>query len=75
VWDNAAFKSKYAAIPGYIDTFQKTAPNTSMLFTPLGQFMQVTTEWAGAVQDMVAGADVQTRLNSLKAQIDQMVAQ
>jgi multiple sugar transport system substrate-binding protein len=46
-----------------------------MLFTPQGQFMQTTTEWAAAVQDMVAGQDVQTRLNALKAQIDGMVAQ
>jgi multiple sugar transport system substrate-binding protein len=85
VWNDSAFKAKYSKIPGYIETFQKTAPNTSMLFTPQGNFMQTTTEWAAALQDMVAAgkgksdaditAEVTARLNQLKADIDKMVQQ
>jgi multiple sugar transport system substrate-binding protein len=85
VWNDAGFKAKYAQSPGYIDTFQKTAPNTKLLFTPQGNFMNTTTTWAGVLQQMVADgkgksddaikAEVTSHLHSLKAQIDQMVAQ
>ncbi|MDR2468393.1 MAG: extracellular solute-binding protein, partial [Spirochaetaceae bacterium] len=73
-WEDAGFKAKMADQEGFIETFNKTSENASILFTPQPAFFETTTEWAAALQDMVAGAPVEDRLNQLKKFMDEAVA-
>jgi multiple sugar transport system substrate-binding protein len=73
-WNSAGFQSKMAAQQGYIDTFNKTSPNASILFTPQPAFFQTTLDWAETLQNMVAGTvTVQAGLDNLKSRMDRAV--
>ena len=75
-WNSAGFKSKMAAQEGYIDVFNKTSPNASILFTPQPAFFQTTLDWAETLQNMVAGrVTVQAGLDQLKQRMDRAVQQ
>ena len=70
VWDNQEFKDKIAKVPGYLDTFTKTIPNTAIQFTPQPYFIQSTTEWAATLQKIVlSGADPAGAMESLAKKI------
>jgi multiple sugar transport system substrate-binding protein len=74
VWNSNGFKQKMASQEGYIDTFNKTAPNTTVLFTPQPAFFQTTYDWAETLQNMVAGQQtVEAGLNTLKTRMDRAV--
>ena len=53
----------------FYDTFNTVQANTSLLFTPRYGFGTAMNEWAVAMQDMVGGADVQSRLDELAKEI------
>jgi multiple sugar transport system substrate-binding protein len=74
VYNNPAFQAKINKLPGWYDAWQKTVPGTTIQFTPQKAFFQTTTEWAAALQDMVAGRkSVQQALDDLKKLQDSMV--
>ena len=75
IWKLPEFVEKMKVQPGYIDTFNKTIENTSILFTPQPYFFETTTEWAATLQDIVAGKykSVQQGLDSLKKKMDNAV--
>jgi multiple sugar transport system substrate-binding protein len=74
VWNSAGFKQKMAAQEGYIDTFNKTVPNTTVLFTPQPAFFQTTYDWAETLQNIVAGQQtIDAGLNNLKTRMDRAV--
>jgi multiple sugar transport system substrate-binding protein len=54
VWDDAGFKAKMASSAGYLEQFQASAPGSKIYFTPQPLFFNVTTDWAAALQRMVA---------------------
>ena len=72
VFDDPKFQAVVAEMDGYIDTFNKTVPGTTILFTPNPYFFQLTTEWAAALQDIVAGryATTQEGMDALKETMD-----
>jgi len=74
VWNDAGFRKKLGAVKGFFEVFDLTAPNATVLFTPQPAFFQTTYDWAAALQDMVAGQDIPTRLNKLKADMDAAAA-
>ncbi|MDR2485312.1 MAG: sugar ABC transporter substrate-binding protein [Treponema sp.] len=75
-WNSAGFKAKMASQEGYIDVFNKTSPNASILFTPQPAFFETTLDWAETLQNMVAGrVTVQAGLDALKQRMDRAVQQ
>lgn len=54
VWEDPAFKEKIGKYPGYLEQYTKTAPKAQIYFTPQPLFFDLTTEWAAALQRMVA---------------------
>jgi multiple sugar transport system substrate-binding protein len=54
VWDNDDFKSRMGKNKGYLEQFEKTSPGAKIYFTPQPLFFNVTTDWAAALQRMVA---------------------
>ena len=75
VWESDGFKAKMATQEGYVDAFNKTAPNTTILFTPQPAFFETTTDWSATLQDMVSGkVTVEEGLNALKQRMDRAVA-
>jgi multiple sugar transport system substrate-binding protein len=76
-WNSAGFKAKMSKQEGYIDTFNKTSPNASVLFTPQPAFFETTLEWAVTLQKMVenGGASIQADLDALKREMDRALQQ
>jgi multiple sugar transport system substrate-binding protein len=54
VWEDSEFKAKIGKYPGYLEQYTKTAPHAQIYFTPQPLFFDLTTEWAAALQRMVA---------------------
>ncbi|MCA7120394.1 MAG: extracellular solute-binding protein [Acidibrevibacterium sp.] len=55
VWRDADFKERIAkSYPGYLNQYEKTAPDAKIYFTPQPLFFNLTTEWAASLQRMVA---------------------
>ncbi|HUC17502.1 MAG TPA: extracellular solute-binding protein [Acetobacteraceae bacterium] len=55
VWADKVFQDRIAgSYPGYLETYKATAPDAKIYFTPQPLFFNVTTEWAAALQRMVA---------------------
>ncbi len=75
VWESEDFKNKMKDQPGYIDAYNATIGQTTILFTPQPYFFETTTEWAATLHDMIAGkyASVQEAMDSLKAKMDKAV--
>ncbi len=75
IWESAEFVEMMEQHPGYIDAFNKTIEDTTILFTPQPYFFETTTEWAATLQDIVAGeyASVEEGMNSLKEKMDDIV--
>ena len=71
VWADPEFKTKIGQYPGYLEQYTKTAPKAQIYFTPQPLFFNVTTDWAAALQKMVAGeVPVNDGLDALAASID-----
>jgi multiple sugar transport system substrate-binding protein len=54
IWEDAEFKEKIARYPGYLQQYTETAPKAKIYFTPQPLFFNLTTDWAAALQQMVA---------------------
>jgi multiple sugar transport system substrate-binding protein len=54
VWDDPEFKEKISKYPGYLNEYTETAPKAKIYFTPQPLFFNLTTDWAAALQQMVA---------------------
>lgn len=76
VWESEEFKTMMDGQPGYIDAYNATIDNTTILFTPQPYFFETTTEWAAALQDIVAGKydSVQDGMDQLKKKMDKAVS-
>lgn len=76
VWDDEGFKNRMQSNVGYLDQFQKSAPGAKIYFTPQPLFFNVTTDWAAALQRMVAKeVPVEEGLDQLVASINQQMEQ
>jgi multiple sugar transport system substrate-binding protein len=75
VWESDEFKTLMEVQPGYIEAYEATINDTTILFTPQPYFFETTTEWAATLQDIVAGEydSVQAGLDALKAKMDKAV--
>lgn len=75
VWESDGFKEKLKDQPGYIEAYNATIGQTTILFTPQPYFFETTTEWAATLQDMVAGQykSAQEAMDALKAKMDRTV--
>lgn len=75
VWESDGFKQKLKDQPGYIEAYNQTIGQTTILFTPQPYFFETTTEWAATLQDMIAGkyGSVQEAMDALKAKMDRTV--
>ncbi|MBA4698191.1 MAG: sugar ABC transporter substrate-binding protein [Ruminococcus sp.] len=76
VWESEEFKTMMEGQPGYIEAYEATIDNTTILFTPQPYFFETTTEWAATLQDIVAGKydSVQEGLDQLKVKMDKAVS-
>ncbi|MGC8468498.1 MAG: extracellular solute-binding protein [Acetobacteraceae bacterium] len=75
VWADKMFQERIAkSYPGYLDTYKATAPDAKIYFTPQPLFANATTEWAAALQRMVAKeVPVSEGLDQLAATIDRQL--
>jgi multiple sugar transport system substrate-binding protein len=75
VWDDEMFRERLnESYPGYVDQFDKSAPGASIKFTPQPLFFDLTTEWAVALQRMVAEeVPVDEGLDQLAESIDRQL--
>lgn len=69
------FKSRIAkSYPGYNEQYQATVPDAKIYFTPQPLFFNVTTEWAAALQRMVAKeVPVNEGLDQLATSVDRQM--
>ncbi len=68
------FQACLAEQTDYYKTFQTVSANDMKIqFTPQPLFFETTTEWAGALQDIYAGADAQARLDELVENLTYML--
>ncbi len=76
IWDDPEFKQKISQYPGYLEQYTKSAPHAQIYFTPQPLFFNVTTDWAAALQRMVANEiQVSEGLDQLAANIDNQMKQ
>jgi multiple sugar transport system substrate-binding protein len=55
VWKDEEFRARIArSYPGYLEQYEASAPGSKIYFTPQPLFFNLTTEWAAALQRMVA---------------------
>jgi multiple sugar transport system substrate-binding protein len=55
IWKDDEFQSHMKQkVPGFLETYQVTSPDAKIYFTPQPLFFNVTTDWAAALQRMVA---------------------
>ncbi|MGW1406170.1 ABC transporter substrate-binding protein [Streptomyces sp. NPDC002403] len=65
VGQDAAYKDKMRAVPGFIETFETVVDRTRIQFTPQEQFFDATTSWAAALQEIYGGKNASSVLNGL----------
>ena len=74
VWEDPEFKTKIGNYPGYLEQYTATAPKAQIYFTPQPLFFDLTTEWAAALQRMVAKeVPVDDGLDKLAASLDKQL--
>ena len=74
VWDDPEFKTKIGQYPGYLEQYKATAPKAQIYFTPQPLFFNLTTDWAAALQRMVANeVPVNEGLDQLAASFDKQL--
>ncbi len=55
IWKDQEFRDRIAkSYPGYMNQYEVTSPDAKIYFTPQPLFFNVTTDWAAALQRMVA---------------------
>jgi multiple sugar transport system substrate-binding protein len=65
-WGNEKFLAEVKAkFPTYLETFNYSINNCSVLFTPQARMVERNTAWAVALQEMYEGADIEERLEEL----------
>lgn len=62
---DGAFKQTLDKFPGYLETFETVIPHGGIQFTPQTHFFETTEDWSVALQDIYAGENAQSRLDSL----------
>ena len=77
VWDDEEFQSRIAkSYPGYLEQYQASAPGSKIYFTPQPLFFNLTTEWAAALQKMVANeVPVDEGLDQLAESVNRQLRQ
>lgn len=77
IWKDPEFQDVMnKKVPGYLDTYQVTSPDAKIYFTPQPLFFNVTTNWAAALQRMVAGqVPVDEGLDQLAAATDRQMSE
>ncbi len=73
VFNDPKFQARIAEMTGFKEMFEKTIDGTTIHFTPNPYFLELTTEWAATLQDLVAGKykTVQEGLDALKKKMDE----
>ena len=77
VMESREYRKVLSQATGYEEAFNETIKNASILFTPQPHFTEVLTEWAGTIQDLVAGKykSTQAGMNALKVKLDIIVSE
>jgi multiple sugar transport system substrate-binding protein len=77
VWDDEAFQDRIAkSYPGYLEQFQESAPGSKIYFTPQPLFVNLTTEWASMLQQMVGNeVPVDEGLDQLAESVNRQLRQ
>jgi multiple sugar transport system substrate-binding protein len=77
VWNDEQFRQRIQkGYPGYLEQYEASAPGSKIYFTPQPLFFNVTTDWAAALQRMVANQiPVEDGLDQLAASIDKQMKQ
>ena len=77
VWSDEAFRSRMeSSYPGYVNQYEVSAPGAQIYFTPQPLFFDLTTEWAAALQEMVAGqVGVDEGLDRLADSVNRQLAE
>jgi multiple sugar transport system substrate-binding protein len=72
VWKDPEFRARMAKnYPGYLEQFAIDSPDAKIYFTPQPLFFNATTDWAAALQQMVANeTSVNGGLDALASTID-----
>ncbi len=75
VFADTEFRDRIAkSYPGYLEQYEASAPGSKIYFTPQPLFFNVTTDWAAALQKMVANeVPVNEGLDQLAANIEQQM--
>ncbi|MBN2860275.1 MAG: hypothetical protein JXK93_08450, partial [Sphaerochaetaceae bacterium] len=76
VFESPEFNKVLEKSTGYAQAFMDSVDGTYIQFTPQPHFFETTTEWAAALQDIVAGkySSVEEGLNALKKKMDKIVS-
>jgi multiple sugar transport system substrate-binding protein len=77
VWKDEEFRSRIAkSYPGYLEQYEASAPGSKIYFTPQPLFFNLTTDWAAALQKMVAKeVAVEEGLDQLAESVDRQLKQ
>jgi len=77
IWKDPEFQDVMnKKVPGYLETYQVTSPDAKIYFTPQPLFFNVTTNWAAALQRMVAKqVPVDEGLDQLAAATDRQMSE
>lgn len=74
VWENPEFQETRSPESTYLETFNTLiASDMKVQFTPQPLFFETTSQWAKALQDIDAGADIQQRLDELVRSISEQL--
>jgi multiple sugar transport system substrate-binding protein len=55
IWEDEEFSERLSQYKGYKEQYEASAPHAQVYFTPQPLFFSTVTEWAAALQKMVAG--------------------
>lgn len=77
VFKDTEFRDRIAKnYPGYLEQYEASYPGAKIYFTPQPLFFNLTTDWAAALQRMVAGeVEVTAALDELAANFDRQLQQ
>ena len=77
VWKDEEFRARIAkSYPGYLEQYEASAPGSKIYFTPQPLFFNLTTDWAAALQKMVAKeVPVDEGLDQLATAVDRQLKQ
>jgi multiple sugar transport system substrate-binding protein len=74
VWENPDFQETRSPKNNYLETFNTLiASDMKVQLTPQPLFFETTSQWAQALQDIYAGADIQQRLDELASSISEQL--